>query len=163
MKKYKYILLIFLCPIVLLANAGSPMMWFGMFHLLILNLVIGVSESLYLKQRGISNRMWLIIIANYVSMIIGLFFIAPYFSSLSGNLDFWGGQTTGGEYVLSGFIVGMITSFLATLLIEFPFYYFSLKAKYEKTNIVKKYIEANLITNVIMFIFYFLINVGNSI
>ncbi len=88
----KTTLILTLIPTLVFANAGSPMMWFGLLHSLILNSVIGIYESRYLEKIEISNRMWLIIVGNYFSMFIGLYYIAPYFSKVSGNIDFWGGQ-----------------------------------------------------------------------
>ncbi|SDK63852.1 hypothetical protein SAMN04487935_3832 [Flavobacterium noncentrifugens] len=99
--------------------------------------------------------MWLIILANYVSMIIGLFYIAPHFSSIIGNLDFWGGNTNYGEYRLKGFLMGMFTSYLATLVIELPFFYFAVKEKLNRKKILFPFFIANSITNFIMTLIYF--------
>jgi hypothetical protein len=151
-----------LIPTLAMANAGSPMMWFGILHSLILNSLIGIYESHYLDKREISNRMWLIIIGNYFSMFFGLYFIAPYFSSISGNIDFWGGNTSYGNYELTGFIFGMLASFIATLILEFPFYYLSIKDKTKWKNGTWKFIETNTISNTVMFLIYFMIVVGGS-
>ena len=145
-----------------MANAGSPMMWFGILHSLILNSLIGIYESHYLEKREISNRMWLIIIGNYFSMFIGLYLIAPYFSSITGNIDFWGGNTRYGDYKLNGFIFGMLASFVATLILEFPFYYLSVKDKTKRKIGTWKFIEANAISNTVMFLIYLMIVVGGS-
>lgn len=147
-----------LLPNFVLANAGSPMMWFGFLHLVWINAIIGIYESNILTSKfNIANRKWLIIFANYVSMFIGLYFIAPHFSELSGNTDFWGGKTRLGEYELDGFLIGMGISFIATLIIEFPFYLLAIKQKMKDWSTIKPFIFANLITNVIMFIIYFII------
>ena len=106
--------------------------------------------------------MWLIIIGNYFSMFIGLYYIAPYFSTISGNIDFWGGNTSYGEYELNGFIFGMLASFIATLILELPFYLLSVKEKEKRKKGIWTYIEANTITNVVMFLIYFIIVVGGS-
>ncbi len=150
-------------PTLVLANAGSPMMWFGILHVLILNLIIGIAESRIISYYGgISNRTWLIVLANYISMFIGMQLIAPYFSSMYGNNDFWGGQTSLGEYELDGFMMGMLCSFIATLIIEFPFTFLSVRSKVERKNLLKPYIIANLATNTTMFILYFLIAIRGS-
>jgi hypothetical protein len=138
-----------------LANAGSPMMWFGLLHLLILNAVIGLVESLILSKHKIEHRTWMIVLANYVSMLIGLEFIAPYFSALAGNDDFWGGQTSYGAYHLNGFLTGMVTALAATLIIEFPFFFFATKSTTNRSEIINPYLIANLSTNVAIFIIYF--------
>jgi hypothetical protein len=105
----------------------------------------------------IAHRTWVIILANYVSMMIGLEYIAPYFSTISGNRDFWGGQTNYGDYHLVGFVAGMATAFIATLIIEFPFFYFSLKDKSDRGQMIYPYLTANFATNSAMFVIYLLI------
>ena len=65
--------LLLLLPTLVFANAGSPMMWFGILHSLILNAFIGWTESVIIDKFKIPNRTWLIIIGNYVSMFIGLY------------------------------------------------------------------------------------------
>ncbi len=99
----------------------------------------------------------MIILANYVSMFVGLEFIAPYFSTLAGNHDFWGGQTNYGAYKLNGFLAGMGTAFIATLIVEYPFFYFATKDKLKRSEIVNPYLIANFSTNLVMFIIYYMI------
>jgi hypothetical protein len=142
----------------ILANAGSPMMFFGILHALALNAVIGSVESFILTKYKIDHRLGMIVIANYVSMLVGLFLIAPYFASVSGNNDFWGGRTNLGDYNLNGFMAGMATSFIATLLIEFPFFYLSATNHESKRQIINPFLIANLATNFVMFLIYFFIN-----
>ncbi|MPQ48233.1 hypothetical protein GCQ56_14615 [Marinifilum sp. N1E240] len=153
-----FTLLLFLIPSVVFANAGSPMMWFGLLHILILNAFIGIIESAIIKKFGFENKDWKIIVGNYVSMIIGLYYIAPYFSKAFGNNDFWGGQTYYGHYDLNGFVAGMIISYFATLIIEYPFSYWALKNKEKTQKFTKAFLIANTITNVVMFLIYFWIN-----
>lgn len=162
MNKENFLIFV-LIPNFVLANAGSPMMWFGMLHLVWLNAIIGIYESKIIESKfNHENRKWIIILANYISMFVGLYFIAPHFSELNGNVDFWGGKTRLGEYELKGFIIGMFVSFLATLIIEFPFYLLSLKQKKLKGwRLIKPFLIANLITNIIMFIIYFaMVSIG---
>ncbi|RYU94449.1 hypothetical protein [Emticicia agri] len=149
-------------PTMVFANAGSPMMWFGVFHLLILNAVIGWKESAIISKFKIPNRTWLIIIGNYVSMFIGLDYIAPHFSTLIGNHDFWGGKTRYGDYKLQGFTLGMVTSFIATLIIELPFFYLAVKDKFQRRQIFIPFLVANTLTNIIMTIIYFWIVKGGA-
>jgi len=160
----KLFLLIFisLVPTLVFANAGSPMMWFGILHLLIINAIIGIYESNYLAKHRIPNRTWLIVLGNYFSMFIGMLFIAPVFASASGNYDFWGGNTSYGNYEIGGFIMGMLFSYLATLLIEYPFFYYAVKQKEDQKKGFNQYVTANTITNGIMFVVYFLIVIGGS-
>lgn len=160
MRKENLLILLFLIllPNFVLANAGSPMMWFGFLHLIWINAIIGIYESKILTSKfNVINRKWIIILANYISMFVGLYFIAPHFSELGGNTDFWGGKTRLGEYELGGFLIGMGISFIATLIIEFPFYLLALKQKIKGWNLIKPFIFANITTNIIMFIIYFAI------
>lgn len=147
-------LFLFFLPKLAFANAGSPMMWFGIVHSLILNAFIGWVESLILDKFKIPNRTWLIIFGNYLSMLIGLYFIAPHFSTIMGNGDFWGGQTSLGNYELKGFLVGMISFYFATLFIEFPFFYFAVKEKIMRKQLFFSFFVANTITNFIMAVIY---------
>ena len=133
------------------------MMWFGMLHLLILNLIIGLIESFIIKYFKLNHRTWMIVLSNYVSMFVGLYIIAPYFSELSGNRDFWGGQTSLGNYPLKGFFVGMVASYFATLILEFPLYYFSIKNTIERKKIFLPFLISNTITNIIMILIYYMI------
>jgi len=151
-----------LLPTLAFANAGSPMMWFGFLHTLILNAFIGWTESVIVDKFKIPNRTWLIIIGNYVSMFIGLYYIAPHFSTITGNQDFWGGQTNYGAYGLQGFFVGMVASFFATLIIELPFFYLAVKNKLQRRKFFIPFIVANTLTNIIMTIIYFWIVKGGG-
>ena len=154
---FQLIVLFIAFPTIALANAGSPMMWFGIFHLLFLNFCIGITESAILRRFKLENNEWMIILANYVSMFVGLYFIAPHFSSISGNRDFWGGNTRLGEYHVKGFIVGMLSAYLATLVIELPFALYAVKVKVQKSQILIPFLVANTVTNVAMITIYFLI------
>ncbi len=147
------ILVVGLCNVTL-ANAGSPMMWFGLLHLTFLNTLIGLFESVILDKLNFRNRIWLIVVANYISMIIGLYFIAPEVSAIFGNHDFWGGKTRLGNYNLTGFLFGFIFSFIASLIIEYPFFRFSLKDKNQHKDIFKPLLISNSLSNVIMFVIY---------
>ncbi|WP_234859283.1 hypothetical protein [Aquimarina aquimarini] len=155
--KLKIIIFLGLIPSLAIANAGSPMMWFGILHSLVLNLLIGIYESEYLEKKEIPNRMWIIVGGNYFSMIVGLYFIAPYFSSITGNIDFWGGNTRFGDYELTGFVFGMLASFISTLILEFPFYFLSVKDKTKRKKGIGKYILTNTISNAIIFLIYLII------
>ncbi|MCT4665446.1 MAG: hypothetical protein N4A45_09465 [Flavobacteriales bacterium] len=158
----KITLILTLIPTFVFANAGSPMMWFGILHSLLLNSLIGFYESKYLEKNEIENRMWLIIIGNYFSMFIGFYYIAPYFSTITGNIDFWGGSTSHGNYELNGFIFGMLASFVATLILELPFYLLSVKEIEKRKKGIWTYLEANSISNLVMFLIYFMIVAGGS-
>jgi hypothetical protein len=154
-KVYTITFVLLLIPTVVSANAGSPMMWFGILHITFLNALIGFIESMVLKLFRLDNNIWKVVIANYVSMFIGLVFIAPYFSKAYGNDDFWGGNTSLGSYELNGFVAGMITSYLATLIIEYPIFFWALKDKSSAKRFGLAFFIANTVTNVAMFMLYY--------
>lgn len=143
-----------LIPLFTFADAGSAILWFSYFHLVILNFFIGLIESVILDRFKLPNRLWLVILANYVSAFFGLTIIAPYFSSLSGNDDFYGWTADIHPYGVKGFIIGMIASYFATLLIEYPFVYFAIKDKAIRKKLPIPFIIANTATYLVMFLLY---------
>lgn len=161
MKKniFRYILLLcILYPGFLFANAGSPMLWFSFLHLIWINFMIGTVESRIIQNIfRIPNRLWIIISGNYASMFAGYYWIAPYFSHLRGYEDFWGMKSRVGTYELNGFFIGFAASFIASLLIEFPFYWLSLYKKKMRWKLLSPFLTVNLITNTLMFLIYFII------
>ncbi len=124
MKRKRNILLIMLLcaiPSVVQANAGTPLMWAGTFHLLFGNLLIGLLEGIILaKVFGLPKRkcISLLILANYLSAWLGGFIIAK---SISYNLPM--GLHT--AWSLLGLMV--IITYLCTLLLEFPFVAFAFR------------------------------------
>lgn len=162
MKNLPLILLAIAIPTIVFANAGSPMMWFGILHSLILNAIIGWTESFIVTKLKVPNRTWLIIVANYASMFIGLNYIAPHFSTIYGNHDFWGGKTNYGDYGLTGFFYGMLTSYFATLIIELPFFLLAVKDKAKRSKIILPFFVANTLTNIVMLLLYYWIVAGGG-
>lgn len=160
-KKFVLIIVSIILTENLYANAGSPMMWFSFLHLILINAIIGFVESKILLRLEISNKIGWIIASNYVSMFFGMYFIAPYFTGLIGYEDFFGNQTNYGSYNLYMFFIGMAIAFLATLIIEFPFYYLGI-IKENRKKIFKGLIIANLITYFAMTMIYFLVLGGGG-
>lgn len=138
------------------------MMWFGLFHLLFINAAIGLIESRILIKLKIENRTWLIVLANYVSMVAGLFFIAPFTAKWLGNTDFWGNITSYGNYQMQGFFFGMGMAFIATMILELPLFAMSLREKQNFKKLFTLTLKANGITYILMLLIYFLINLPGS-
>jgi hypothetical protein len=67
-----------MAPPSVMADAGSPLMWAGAFHLLIGNALVGALEGALLVGvfRAEKRRWWLMIPANYVSMFAGVLLMA---------------------------------------------------------------------------------------
>ena len=154
-KKYLLSLIFIIVTQNLFANAGSPMLMFSFFHLILVNALIGYFESRILSRLSIDNKIGWIIIANYISMFFGMYFIAPYFTELIGYEDFFGNNTYYGYYNLNMFFIGMTISFIASLIIEFPFYYFGI-SKTKRNQTFKGLLIANVITNILMTSIYYL-------
>ena len=134
-----------------LANAGSPIMWLGLLHLCLGNTLIGAFEAcLVAKLQNLHLNVWKIILGNYISMFFGFFFIAPFFSSIAGNRDFWGNVTNFGDYQLKGFILGMNVAYFSTLLIEYPFFHWAIAELAKKSKAFKATVFSNSISYVVM-------------
>lgn len=93
-------------------------------------------------------------------MFVGLYFIAPHFSIITGNSDFLGRQTSLGNYELTGFLVGVVFFYFATLVIEFPFFYWAVKDKLQRRQIFFSFFVSNTSTDILMTIIYFWIVCG---
>jgi hypothetical protein len=98
-----------------LANAGTPLMWAGMLHLVFGNFIIGVGEGLVLawvfKLRKIAS-MAVMIAANYFSAWIGLSWLQ---SQITQSLDLELYNAWRWVWIMVG------VSYLITLLLEWPF------------------------------------------
>ena len=98
-----------------LANAGTPLMWAGMLHLVFGNFFIGVGEGLVLawvfKLRKIA-AMALMIAANYASAWFGLSWLQSQFTQ-SLDLELYNAWRW--VWIMVG------VSYLITLVLEWPF------------------------------------------
>ena len=133
------------------------MIWFSFFHLITLNYLIGYVESEFVTKWKVPNRSWVIIAGNYVSMFIGIYLIAPIITAKYGNPDFFGVGKRAGEINNEGFLQGMTLAFVATLIIEFPFFYLALKEKLFRKRLILPFIIANIITNIVMVLIYYML------
>lgn len=125
MKKSSYILPVLalaLFPSTASANAGTPLMWASMLHLVFGNAIIGLVEGLFLGsifKCSKGKSVLILIIANYVSACAGGYFVAGYLPSLADvtiqNIQYW-------------FLVFVVVAFVITLLIEFPFFWLALRS-----------------------------------
>jgi hypothetical protein len=136
-------------PIFVFANAGSPIIWFNIFHLLFINAIIGYVESEILSKYKLPNKTWLVLIANYVSMIVGYFVIIPNLIKPQYGRDIWSENP-------NDLALGFFISFVVTLLIEYPFFTASLKDKNQRKKLFKPFLVANVVTNISMISIYYL-------
>jgi hypothetical protein len=140
MNKSRYILPVIalaIFPSTALANAGTPLMWASMLHLVFGNAIIGLVEGLLLSWMFKCSKwktILILITANYVSAWAGGFFIAEYLPSLADitiqNIQFW-------------FLAFVSIAFIATLLIEFPFFWLALGSGPSKDFVVKMRRQGN--------------------
>ncbi len=122
-KKISAILLICLCgmPTVALANAGTPLMWASMIHLVIGNAFIGILEGTLLAKIFSLKKVktvGIIILANYFSAWLGGLFlgqaIVKHLPIDLNNAWFY-------------FWLMVFITYCITLLLEFPFVVFCLR------------------------------------
>ena len=130
-------------PYILLANAGSPVLWFSLFHLFIANAIIGYIESEILLKYKIINKVSRVLAANYFSMFVGYFLIAPLFLHPKFGRDILSVEP-------SEILIAFVVSLVATLIIEFPLIIWSLIHKSQKKIVFVPFLIANVITNGIM-------------
>jgi len=135
-----------LIPSTASANAGTPLMWASMLHLVFGNFIIGMIEGgLLAKIFNCSKRksVPILIGANYASAWAGGFLITRSLTSIPDltiqNIQLW-------------FLAFVAVAFLVTLLIEFPFFWFILRSK-EKP--VMQSIKATLLIHGISYILLF--------
>jgi len=149
--------IVFLLPLVALANAGSPLLWGSFFHLFIGNMIIGFIEAYFIKKIFETNiNILLVILGNYISMFIGLYILVPIFTKRLGY-DFFGNNTSIKDYSHEGFVVGMFIAFIVSVISEFPFFYFSQKKETRRgiTKTLKYTFSAQVISYIIITTYYF--------
>ncbi len=143
-------ILLIIVPFAVSANAGSTVVWFGLFHLVFANTVIGCAESEILRVFKIDNKVFRVIVANYISMIVGYLIVAPLFLHPQFGRDILSVE-------LTEIFIAFGVSFLATIAIEYPLFVWSLKDKSQRKQLFIPFLVANIITNLIMLGIYLLI------
>ncbi|MEN6451800.1 MAG: hypothetical protein ABFC96_15020 [Thermoguttaceae bacterium] len=110
------VLALALYPSMAYANAGTPLMWAGMLHLVFGNFFIGVGEGLLLAllfRRPKLACMGVMILANYFSAWVGMLFIEAVSQRLQADLDLY--NTWQWIWRL------VAVTYVFTLLLEWPF------------------------------------------
>jgi len=150
--RFFLIVLLLLIPEILLANAGTMLVWAAMIHLVFVNLIIGIYESVLLHKKEEDIRklsLVFIIIANYTSLLCG--FVLTYYIAQILKLDLMNPQNEG-VYILQNIILFIIL-FFVSVFSELPFFKLSLKNKTWSQSLNISY-KINLRTNIIVVIFY---------
>ncbi|MFK7820167.1 MAG: hypothetical protein AB8G99_15710 [Planctomycetaceae bacterium] len=100
----------------MLANAGTPLLWAGLFHLLIGNFIVGILEGLAVARLAKLREgvcMCLMVVANYLSAWVGV----TWLFDPSSNL--WSGVTI--ENLRWMLLIQVSAAFFWTVLAELPF------------------------------------------
>lgn len=112
-----------LYPLPALANAGTLLVWTGLFHLVLGNLILGYVEAELLSRLfhiPRSRSIVVLILANYASAWAGAFLLLNRLSAYSGitieNVRPWIG-------------IFVVLAFVLTLLIEYPFFWILLRQR----------------------------------
>ena len=149
MKKSRLIILLILLFFTnTYANAGTPLMWAGLFHLLFGNFI---ETFLLQKEELIYKTIYVFIIivaANYASMFAG-WILSSKLTELFGYDSF---NPTKISYLWETIFL-YVSLTIASFIVEYPFYYWVLnKKKYLHSFIIT--IKINSISAVVVFIYY---------
>jgi hypothetical protein len=135
-----------LWPLPAMANGGTALMWTGLLHLLIGNLIIGYIEAGFLSRLFHTPRLRsteMLIIANYASAWAGAFLLVGrldrYFDITIDNMRIWLG-------------IAAILAFLLTLLVEYPFFWFLLR---QRKQAIQTALKATLLIHGISYLLLF--------
>jgi len=146
------ILAIALLPSTAFADAGTPLMWASMLHLVFGNAIIGLFEGMLLA-RIFKCSAWrsvlALIPANYASAWVGMLLFSGVFKPLPDitkipditieNIRFW-------------FCSFVVFSFLVTLVIEYPFFWYVMR--FQERRLVRA-AKATALVNAISYVFLF--------
>jgi hypothetical protein len=138
-----------LIPSVVLANAGTPLMWAGAIRLVCVNIVIGVGEG-FVIWLFLRTRFWktlgIMILANYASWLVGEVALLPLLAQ--AGKGFLGEQPLYHVWEFLRYVLA--ASFGLTVVFEWPFCFWILNLK--PFRIVKS-IVAVLVVNVASYAF----------
>lgn len=118
------LLFLFLSPALAYANAGTPLMWLIAGHLIMGNAIIGIFEGFiiakFFKNRYVRS-ISIMILANYISMVIGIFTIGILHKSLRGIASI--------NNILYVILGTFLITYVITIIAEWPFCFWIMKGK----------------------------------
>lgn len=141
----KLSVLFIVCPIFCFANMGGALFMFSFLHLVILNFFIAWVESRVLKKYNVSHNDTLIYYANFFSMAVGYFCLGNWILN-----NYWGTLRH-----IPAAMLALFTCYLATLILEYPFFYWSLKDKSQLKKLNISFFVGNTITNFALAVIYY--------
>lgn len=121
---------ILLLPAVAYADAGTFLMWLTAGHLLIGNAVIGIFEGLIMAKVfkiKYARSIFIMILANYISMIIGAVGIGFSGAALRNFISI-----NNISYIIWALLIG---SYMVTIIIEWPFCFWIMKGKENRSKL----------------------------
>ena len=126
------------------ANAGTPLMWLGALHLVIINLVIAGVEALILKiiaRIRFGRALFASLIANFASALVGLFLLLP---RASQSLEDASGIPL--DAANAHMLRFVLLAFLTTLAVEAPIVYLVTRKKARPRRLLVAFLLAQLAT-----------------
>ncbi len=140
-----------------LANAGTPLMWLTMGHLLIGNALIGVGEAV-LIARLFKARLCLavpvLIVANYVSMIAGAALVGHYGGDIGGIARLIVGEESLSNAIRFNLLALLSLAFVTTL-VEWPFVFAVLPARNRVARSIVATLAAQAASYLVLTLLYF--------
>ncbi len=137
-------------PLVVEANAGTPLIWGATFHLLLGNCIIGIFEGwllhLILPNRRLATCFIPMVTANYFSAWMG-----------AASMRFWLPLVDWGDvgYIKVALACAVVVAWLFTIVAEFPFVWWMFR---NEKNRFKRTVKASFIIQsasyVILFVWY---------
>ena len=118
---------LFLSPTLVYADVGTPLIWLTTGHLYMGNAIIGIFEGLIIAKvfkNKYSRSILIMILANYISMIVGKFGI-DFSSAALKNIA----SINNASYIIWGLLFG---SYALTVIIEWPFCFWIMKGKEDR-------------------------------
>lgn len=135
-----------LLPSTALANAGTPLMWATMIHLVLGNAIIGAAEGLLLSG----------LIKTPPLRSVGLLIGANYISAWMGGIALTGRLADSADITIESlrfwFGVLVVAAFIVTLLIEFPFCWLLVR---KQEHAIRKALKATLLINLASYVLLF--------
>ncbi|MFN0135954.1 MAG: hypothetical protein ACKVS9_07520 [Phycisphaerae bacterium] len=141
----------------LLGNAGTPLMWFSMVHLVLINALIGVFEAWLIRRIFGGTRKTaalFLIAANYVSAFLPL----VLFGYFARDARDWFDRAITIENALFVHFVGLAAILIVTLLLEFPFVYAAMNQPRDMWHTCKANFVAQAVSFALLFVPYFLLS-----
>jgi hypothetical protein len=138
----------------ILLNGVPPIIGIGLLHVTIINIVAIFIEYSFIKKRHkIDKLIFRTILANLISLVIGLLVLVLIPDYMGGNIMRTDSPMTNFDRI--SLVAGLSGLFLVNVAIEYPGYIIGYKTNGSLfLGIFKTVLFANLLTNIPVFILY---------